>query len=548
METELREKIVVDGAEQAASKLGMLAQAAGRVAHGFQGIFEIAGALGGVAGAFKIVETIRETDQLFQAIGRVKDMTEISAARAHTIFDMFELSGIEMGSAERIMTSLTRQAGRMGESMSGTAGQSERLQGIMKKLGVAVKSGPEDRLLAMAKAAQAGKIQINDLVTSFAIPRSQAAQMMTMLKQGPEHLKAIQQDTLNGADLIDDRALESYRTMIQVRRELSDAWGGIVGVLYKNLLPAVTLVLQEMKKGFDSIMPVATAIGKGLADHMELVVRLTKTYLTLLAASKVANLATGSQMGIAARGKQLWGLGMGAMTNRVAKFGAMDYFAAKEASPGAGMFQMAGGPLMRVFGSLAGRLSIIGAVIGVVIVAFELLKRNTLGIRDAFVKTFGGIISTMGGVIGKVVAVLEKLWEALKPIIAIFAGALLIGLLIIAKALEVVADILDAVMTGLIALMNGLIWIINKIPGVSVDFIDMDAKKKAADTAKSGAPGSGEGAASNYQDFRGSKFEIENNFPQGIDGGRVAVAFGDELAKLGERRLDSGVRPLFSYR
>ena len=544
VETELHEKIVIDGTEQAVSKLGSLATAATRVAHSFHGIFEIAGVLGGVAGAFKIAETIRETDQLFQAVGRVKDMTGIAAERAHAIFDMFELSGIEMGGAERIMTSLVRLSGKMGESMSGTAGQSDRLHGIMRKLGVAVKAGPEDRLFAMSKAAVAGKLQINDLVSAFNIPRTQAAQMMTMLKQGPDHLRAIQKDTLAGADLIDDRALESYRKMLQVRRELADAWGGIVGVLYKNLLPAVTVILQEMKKGFDEVMPIASAIGKTLSDHMELVVRLTKTYLTLLAASKVMNMATGTQMGVFARGKDLFGKGMGLMTSRVAKAGAMDYFAAKAANPAAGMFQMAGGPLMRIISTVAGRLGIIGAVIAVVVVAFEMLRRNTLGIRDAFVKTFKGIIETFVSIGTKLIAILGKLWDALKPVVMLVAGVLLGALLLLAKVIGVVADVLEMVVTALVGLVNAAIWALNQLPGVNIDYIDMEAAKKAKDSS----PSTGEGTNTTYQDFRGSKFEITNNFPQNIDGGRVAVAFGDELARLGERRLESGLRPLYSYR
>jgi hypothetical protein len=100
----------------------------------------------------------------------------------------------------------------------------------MTRLGVAVKAGPEDRIFAMAKAAQQGKLDIGQLIQAFGIPRGQAAAMMSMLKQGPEKLQAIQKDTMTGADAIDDRTLETYRNMLQVRRELGDAWGDLVNV------------------------------------------------------------------------------------------------------------------------------------------------------------------------------------------------------------------------------------------------------------------------------------------------------------------------------
>jgi len=541
VETELREKIVIDGAEAGASKLGMLAAAAQRVAGSFHGITEIAAAAGGIAGAFKIAETIKEVDQLYQAIGRVTDIVDISAGNAHALFNMFELAGIGASSAETIITAMTRKT----ESLMGGVGKkTQSTTAMMKKLGITIKDGPEQRLFAMAAAAEKGKLSVSQLTTTFAIPRSQAAQMMSMLQQGPEALRKIQKDALGGAAIIDDKTLDTYEKMLQVRRELGAAWGDLVNVLYKNLLPAITAILKGIKQGFDDIAPVAEAIGKGLTKYMGLVVALTKTYLALLIAARLANMATGTQMGIGARGRQVFGLVNNAMARRATVAGGMDFFAAKAANPGIGMFATAGGPLIRILGSVVGRLGIIGAVVSVLVVAFEMLRRNTLGIRDVFAKVFGGIVSSFGSALAKVVAVLGKLWEAIRPLVAIIAGTLLLALLGLAKIVEFVGVVFDAIMTGMVAIVNGLIWLLNKIPGVDIGMIDMEAAKKAEE----GKPGAPNGKSTTYQDFRGSKFEITNNFPPGIDGGRVAVVFGDELARLGERRLDSGLRPLFSYR
>ena len=49
-------------------------------------------------------------------------------------------------------------------------------------------------------------------------------------------------------------------------------------------------------------------------------------------------------------------------------------------------------------------------------------------------------------------------------------------------------------------------------------------------------------------DFRGSRFDIEQRFAEGFDPDRIATAFSNDLALLGERRLQSGFAPLFSVR
>lgn len=546
-DTTLREKIVIDGAEAATAKLGMMATMAGRVAGAFGVMGTAIGAFGGIAGMWGIAETIRDVDHLYAAVGRVVDSTGMAADHAHAMFDMFELSGVEMESAERIMMSMTRSAEKMSDGFGGVGAQAQMVNSLMRSIGVSIKAGPEDRLFAMSKAAVDGKLNIDELTRAFMIPRSTAGAVMSMLKSGPDALKAIQKDTLTGADVIDDRALQTYRTMLKARRELKDAWGDLVGIFYKDLLPAVTTILQEIKKWFDKISPVADKIGKFLSTHMHAVVEATRTYVKLLLVAKAINLFAGpeNQKGIIGRGKQVFGGAMGLMKGRAAAAGGLDYFAAKAASPGAGMFATAGGPLIRIMGTVAGRLGIIGVVVTLVITAFEMLKNNIWGLRDKFVSAFGGIWSTLQGIFGKLMGIFGKLWEAIKPLAMLFAGALLFQLLLFAKWLGFLVTVIEKVLGALVDMIN---WVIrHSFLRLITSEIDLSAKNQAEDTAKKNANSNKPGEPPNM-DFRGSKFEINNNFPQGIDGGRVAVAFGDELAKLGERRLDSGLRPLYSVR
>lgn len=48
------------------------------------------------------------------------------------------------------------------------------------------------------------------------------------------------------------------------------------------------------------------------------------------------------------------------------------------------------------------------------------------------------------------------------------------------------------------------------------------------------------------QDFRYSRFEISQKFEEGYDPDRIATAFANDLAKVGEQRSQSGFAPLFS--
>lgn len=561
-DTTLREKIVVDGTEQAAAKLNTMAAAAGRVANAFSGLRAAAGMVGGVAGLWQIAEGVRDVDRLYQAVLRVTDMTGMAADHAHAMFDMFELSGVEMEAAERIITSMTRSAAKLSDGMGGIGMQAQMVNGLMQRLGVSIKAGPEDRLLAMSKAAQAGKLDVNQLIQAFMIPRSQASAMMSMLRQGPERLRQIQKDTLTGADVIDDKTLETYRTMLQARRELKDAWGDLIGVFYKSLIPGVTAILQGIKKLFDDVAPIAAAIGKGLASHMELVIKLTKTYLALLLASKAINLFSGpeNQLGIFGRGRQILGGAARFLDRGRVAGGAMDYFEARAASPALGMFEKAGaGPLATILTSLRGLpalfgglassagalipsfvallpvIGVIAAAIAAVAIIFYAIKNNMLGIRDQLKRTFGAIMDAFRAAWEALKPVLLLLWEALKPLVYVVGVVLVTQLMMFAKMIEFTAHVIKFFIENN-PLLRGAAWLAAKA-GLT--------QAQQAEEAKATPNKAGAGT---YQDFRGSKFEITNNFPTGIDGGRVAVAFGDDLARLGERRLDSGLRPLFSYR
>jgi hypothetical protein len=62
------------------------------------------------------------------------------------------------------------------------------------------------------------------------------------------------------------------------------------------------------------------------------------------------------------------------------------------------------------------------------------------------------------------------------------------------------------------------------------------------------APEARGGGGRTVQDFRYSKFEIEQKFAEGFDPDRIAIAFAQDVGKLGEQKLQSGFAPTFALR
>jgi hypothetical protein len=48
--------------------------------------------------------------------------------------------------------------------------------------------------------------------------------------------------------------------------------------------------------------------------------------------------------------------------------------------------------------------------------------------------------------------------------------------------------------------------------------------------------------------FPNARFDITQKFEEGFDPDRIAVAFANDLAALGERKLQSGFAPLYAVR
>ncbi len=71
---------------------------------------------------------------------------------------------------------------------------------------------------------------------------------------------------------------------------------------------------------------------------------------------------------------------------------------------------------------------------------------------------------------------------------------------------------------------------------------------EAADAATARPTPAGRGGGNTVQDFRYSRFDIQQKFDEGFDPDRIAVAFATDLGRVGAQRLESGFQPLFGLR
>lgn len=251
-------------------------------------------------------------------------------------------------------------------------------------------------------------------------------------------------------------------------------------------------------------------------------------------------------------------------------------------------------PLIAIVVSVVGLFGSVAGLLGAVVTgALPGIVEGLSAFYAAMLSVYTIIIDFTSAVIEKLTpgfrslavgvgAVVRGLGHVLAPIIRLVGGVLLVLFDIIVKYVAPVfnflIDIIGQVIEGLGLFLD---WI-GSLLGQAVDAImpaggdespatsamrDMlnsltaslegtaDAADASAESSEAAAsavaarptPG-GRGGGGVHQDFRNSRFEIQQKFEEGFDPDRVAVAFANDLGRVGERRLSSGFEPLFGVR
>lgn len=518
-------------------KINSLAHATDRLGSLFDRVTGAMTLAGGIGGVMAIGETIGAINETYRAVGRLKAMTGMAAGQAHAMLDAFELSGVEATTSERMIMMMARHTREMED---GAGQHAESMAAQFKRMGIDLKKGPVESLLQMSKAAESGKVTIDQIVKLFGIPKSHAADMMKMLQKGPAAIKGIMDDTLHSGDLINESALASFERMQQAKREMKDSWEGVVGIIYKQLLPVVARFMSTMKEGFDKMMPVVERVGEFLVAHMETAVALAKTFGKLMIANKLLGMTTGQ--GLAGNAKRLAG------------------WAFPKAIGGAGkaigVGALEGGQALSFLGMGLARLAGIGAVIMLIVAAFKLLAGNVNGIRDRLVNLFNEIMRKFEGVGTALKPILDVLGEFVMSTamfaLDIFEGVLFVvnKILVLVQALGImVAKIVEHPLDSVTSPLETLYDSMNEAEQQNRESAISDQIKKAREArAAAMSTPDGRGGTVINQDFSGSHFDIKQQFAEGFDPDRIAVTIGDDLMRLGERGQQSNLAPVFAVR
>lgn len=554
-------------------------------------------------------QAVTQVDNLYDAVGRVKAITGSSATSIDAAMDVMGKFGLEVGEAEGVLTKMARKSMAAAGGISATGKQAAEAAAKFKQMGVDIKAGPELQLEQMSRAAMAGKLQMDGLVQTFGVPLTKAGAMMEMLRKGPAEVKRLMADQKAGIASITDESLASYKRMKMARSEAADAFQDIIQVFYRTLFPVVAKALGVIQAKLEQWAPVAEKVGKILVDNMETVIWLAEKYVKLLLISKALNAVTGAGIrdnakkvleyskanllvgGAKAaapaaaveaasafvprggrRGKALKMIGLpDAPAGRGGGLaGMLGGFLGSAGKGIGGVFKSLGGSVMAVLrpiGALLGmtiklgalaviaaKMIIIGAVVGVIAKAFQLVATNANGIKDRLVSLLDKIVVQFRGVSGALTPIIDALgtgltWAA-RGVLAVVEGimAVVAGILILVRAIGTYLAMMTSPSNWSrpVAAFKDAIREAQAGTAEAMKLREMERAKARADAM--GAKNTAVDKGGVYQDFRGSKFDITQTFAEGYDADRVAVVFGSDISKLGERRLQSGLAPLYSVR
>lgn len=533
-----------------AAKLTGFAKAADKIGSAFSRLTNIVGTIGGLAGAFGLAETVRGLDETYRAVERIKLTTGAGAEEAYELVDTFDVLGVSAQTTEMLMLRMTNKVRGMETGLQGSVKQTAKMASLYKRMGIDAKKGPEAMVLSMSAAATKGKLAVGDMQKMFGVGRGQAVDLMKVLQHGPEELKAQFKDSAASGDAINESALASWQRMQQAKRNLKDSFQELAGTVYKTLVPALTRVLTMMDSALKTWEPAAKKFGEFLVLHMDQAVAGAKLLGKLMLANKLLEMTGGG--------------GLGKLAGRVGGFasGKLNVGEMLVGKGGAGaigtlfQFLTAARTIMPIVQGLM-RLGAVGLIIGVVVKAFSLFVHNVDGVRDRLTAIFDTIMA-------KVSEFQVVLTPVMDLIGVVFLGAAKALLWVVEAILDVVSTLMTLVQAMAIMVakivtspletarhpLDALFDAFTEAQAQTAATLQSDAiaeaRKRAAGSGPS-APDARQAAQNNF-DFRGSRFDIRQNFAEGFDPDRIAAVFAQDVAVLGERSMQSGFSPLMSIR
>ena len=562
---------------------------------------EMGGALAGLAGAFSFERMIDTGKESLEQINKLSKLTDMTADHVAAMRDTFEQSGLGAEQMARSMTMLSKKALQLDENGKAITAEARRW-------GVDLKKGPEAALYSIADAVQKHRIGQAEVLKLTGASRENLGGMMELLQGGKEELKKnVEEAAKLNQHLAGNEALERFKKFHEASEKIHQAWRRISEKVVVALAPALERISTKLSGWLDklNVDKFVNTLVKGLelaVAHAKLLGRIMLTNMILqrtMGTGLISNV-----MNLARRGA-----GLGArLGGAIASGGSSMLAAGAGQSPALVMmllrFQGLLGPfgkiltmLLKLAGSAAGITLIVGGIIAI-FTHLDELKERFSGVFDKIKGGVSHIIDAIRHMLSEESPIgrfLQKVGKGLLWVVE----QLGVGL---AKCLDLIGDIIEAIdamsqnkslaqirgeramavtdvtkytQDAQFAQVQKLARAGAKMTDQQITFYQNYLQQMAALTGK--AMGErmdpakmqlylqtakelaqfqnrykvGAGAVSTpekpmfVQDFRGSRFDIEQKFAEGFDPDRVAVAFANDISSLGERKMTSTLGPQF---
>lgn len=589
-------QLTLTAKDLASATVKQVAKAAGKLSDSFDNVTKtvagVARSFGPLASIFGFGASIHGAKRYLATIEELQTITGRSAKTVAGITHAMEQSGLAGEEVRAIMISMSRKQAEL------KAG-SQEVAKLAKQYGVNLKKGPEEALISMSKQVEKGKIGTGEVVKLL---EESGAKAVDLLRKGPVEVQRLLNEGQAKNSHINDNTIRQYKMMdIQMTR-VKQAWTRTTTTVAIKLFPVITRMMESLESKIDSWADGAERFGNYLVEHMDQIISQAKIFGKIM----LANWAMMKVPGAGGKGI-LANIGR---VGRFAAGGARGAGDITKKIPGLGPILdkfIKNVPILGKIGGVLVRLVPLGAVITAIVAGMKTILDNTEGVRTRMVKLLGGVWENTKGIgrelkrlFGKDTAIGKGLrWLGDK--VATFFEFMLWGIEQITAAAKHFVRFVSVITENPRMLVTPVsAWRIageqlkkediisaskaRQSKGMKRDVAIQDALKtlqalsskkslmatdraeyeKATGTLKKygfnvpagslvGKTGARLKALEqpsmvNYQDFRGSRFDIMQQFAEGFDPERIAATFGNDLVNLGERRLQSGLAPAFSVR
>lgn len=598
--------------DQATGPLGKIAAEAEKTRKRFEGIKAmVGGAFGLFTGGLiveKLKETVHETERYLKHIKEVSELTGATAEQTDFMFSSARKAGIEYDSMQRIMFMMSKRGATMENSMAVSATGGKTMQKTMARMGVDMRQGPVVAMMQLSKQVRRGKIGAEQLMSQFRVPAGQVNDFKEFLEGLTE---AKMQKAIVGGGLVTAFDIKQFDRLEKAQHRLADSWNRIKVMTGKELIPMLADMTGRLSSWLEQdFLPKARQAGEFLRDHMHEVLGAAKKLSAYVGANKVLQMFFGTSVRGAA-GAVGGMVGGGAMAG-LGVIGAGLYVAAQAFKTIQANVDGVKDRLLNLWLNIKARVSLvtddvnalwerISSIFGVDSDFSKFIGSvASMGIEKLVqgIDFFLHIVNTVPGFVGDMVGLVKNAFTfftkaVYDSLIGIVKGmndtTIIIGIMMLRpfeglfKVLSAMPGIGGAAMEVMGAAFGSIVegqknqlkqigeaFIMplrlgaNVVAGVweknwdrtgqqamlkryqqfetgRIDSLRDQRERDATETDKK--------PPSNLFDFRGSRFDITQNFAEGFDPDRVAVAFTQDLADLGETKVQSqGFVPLYSMR